>query len=210
MNNKYLIFGVIIFILLVAIFLYYKYKKYDDYLTIVPNPVVSTKQIPKTYYKLIFSNITGLSQFNSKDTLVVTTINKTGKTIDSPSGANTGIPGTGKSFYIYNNSPDSFNILGTTLIAVATKNASNKIDMKIGSKSGDSLAYNGSKISINKEYQIEYINISEYVLNRLTVICNNTTSRSLYIYFLYNNKYYGIIVNNLQNDILIIDLYNNP
>jgi hypothetical protein len=209
--NRYLIFGSIILAILIIVFLVYKFKQYPDYLAVVPNESVTTKKRPKTYYKLIFSTINGVSSFSPSTMTPIVTIDKTNKKIDPPSGVTTGIPGTDKRLFIYNNSPDAFNIIGTTLVTTTSSTTViDKIKMTIGPRSGDTTEYTGNKTSIKRENQIEFTNISNYILNKLTIVCDNVTSRSLYVYITSKNLYYGILINNLKNDILLIDLYNNP
>lgn len=215
--NKYLIFGGVIFVLLLLIFLFEKYKSYPEYLTIVPNSLVAVKVRPKKYYDI--SNPTNFGVFNTTTPPVILkdyknlSNNNPSNVIVPHSGINDGInniqSGTDYKLFIYNPGVDSFNIVGVTL-EVINKGNGTKINMTIGPKDIPSLVkpYKGDKISIPIQNEIAFINTSGFVLNRIIIICENVTPRPLYIYLKNtSNQYYGIKVADLTNTILVINLF---
>lgn len=215
--NRDLVFGAIIITILLGVFLFKKYKSYPEYLVVVPNDRVKTPVRQKRLYTMRYSGLT-FGTFSVPAGVNVSTLtNYTGTTLpamstNNPTSTNYGIPGISKTLSIYNATADAFNIIGVSLSTVAISGTTpvNKIGMTMGVKGvGTPTPYNGDKIALPGENQIQFTNLAEYILQRLTIICNNVTNRSLYIYFTNaSGQSGGIRINNLTNEILIIDLYN--
>lgn len=217
MNRKITIgIGVVIFILI--IFLYYKFKTHPDYLVVVPNSVVATPIRIKKVYTIrtpaFPANTTFTIPTEISDPNVPVFENYTGKDLPAVSTVITGITARNmiKSINIYNIGPNSFNMIGVNLKVVLNQtlnSTNNAIKMTIGTRSATPITYNGDKLMLDQDKQIQFTNLNDFVLQRLTIICNNLVKRSLYIYLTnISDQNTGIRINNLTNDILVIDLYN--
>lgn len=222
--NKYLLCVIIVMTLFMIVFLYYKFKDYPDYLAIVPNEKVTTKVRKSMAFS--WRNPTGLftSTLIIPTTGFITLIDKTDSKIDSPSDTSTMFNGsiTNKTdiyaiteLNIYNTNATPFKLIGVSLISMQNPYITNPTNKITRTYSKDitatpTIQYDGSNLDLPTSHKITYGNINEYLLSRLIIICDNTEKKSLYIYVKNNNSYYsGILINNLLNDILIIDLYNN-
>lgn len=218
MDRNTLKFGVVIFVFLLLLFLYNKMRNYSDYLVVVPNSLVTTKVRPKTRYRFNFVDISWSSGFDPTNPVVTTTDYTTKNCTNNPlplecpviSGISSGINGSSKTLHIYNPSISSFKIIGTTLQVTSNAYLFTKVAMTIGSRTLPK-PYKGDKIDIPIEQEIKFINLDEYILNRITIICDNVIDKSLYIYITNtsSNVTGGFRINNLTNNILIIDLYNS-
>lgn len=207
--NRHLLFALIILTLLIGIFMFEKYKKYPEYLTVVPNSMVATRVRVKKVYNI--HGLTYRSTFSPTTESPVTLISLAPTdNVPSKSTIVSGIDGSGKTLSIYNIGPDSFKVIGASLDATPkSSTVTSKIGMTIGAVSSTPVKYAGDKVFILADTQIQFNNLDDFMLNRLTIICDNAVNRSLYIYFKYNNTYAGIRVNDLKDDILIINLFNS-
>jgi len=216
--NRRLLLGIGVVIIIIIIFLYYKNKKITEYLLVVPNSTVSTPIRLKKVYTIHGLSFPSSTTFSiptlSTDPNIPPFIDFTGKDLPVPSTVDTGIRGKEelvKSVSIYNVGPSSFNIIGVNLKVVPNANTpstTNAVKMTMGTRSATPINYNGTILTLDQDKQIQFTNLNDFVLQRLIVMCNNTSNRSLYIYFTnVSDQIYGIRINNLTNDILIIDLY---
>jgi len=211
--NKNLLFWGIVITFIIIIFLYEKFKKYTDYLSIVPNSYVTTKISAKTYYRINNNSLTYAVFPNSLTKAVTTNYTST----DWPGIGNELINRTDnlitnmQGLYIYNVGPSEFKIIGISLIAFAKNNTTDKIGKTIGTYGLTSKPYDGNIVSIQEQDQIGFNNFTNFALNRITIICNNASPRSLNIYFKKsNNLCGGVTIDKLTNDILVVDFYDSP
>ena len=220
MNPKVKPFIIVIIVLVVVIFIYNKYiKKYENPLTVVKNSLVSTKLSAKTRYKFN-AHTDNLGLYYKADTTVLPilpttgakTEDYTGKEFPDTSGLETGLPGN-YTINIYNVGPDSFSILGISLKTLTSGSPKTTILKNMGPRKGDREKYDGNAVNMSKESVIRYSELTDYVVNRLTIICNNVIPRSLFIYLQAGASdsdygvYYGALFKELTKDILVIDFF---
>ena len=204
-------FGTFVVLLLLGVFLFFKYKEPVDYLVVVPNSKVATKVRSRKYYKWIYNEDTSkISSLITPSTSIAMS-DYTGKEWPATSGLTTGIAGkAGLTINIYNSGDDPLNLFGVTLSAVPKdENVKSKINMKHGSVENSKLSgYDGSKINLPVGANIQISNVDNYVLNRLLILCDNLTPRSFTVFIKNSSNMYQIIkIDNVTNDLVTIDLF---
>jgi hypothetical protein len=221
-NKRYIIFGVSVTVFLLLIFLFYKYKQYPEYLVVVPNSKVTTFIRPKRWYKFITTGIPydtfNLSTIQNKTPVtlldyskgVILTDNSVTNTVPEPSSVATGTPATDLSVHIYNLGPKTLNIIGVLLYTTYLNNTpTNNLLYTVGPRGGTPKEYDAGKLTLEVDNQISITNINEFILNRLTFICDNLDNQSVFIYLqnTTNNTISGIKISNITKDFIIIDFY---
>lgn len=209
LGKRYLILGAIIVVLLLGIFLFNKFKKAPDYLKVVPNAMVTTVVKPKRYYRFIYSTTPAKASFTIPTTTALLD-DYTGKNLPGLPSTAKGVAGDSKVLNVYNSDQFDVKITGLTLSAIPdSTSVKDKITQTIGPRTGYTpTKYTGDPVILNRDMQIQFSNLSNFVVTRLTIICNNKLPHELFVYFMDTGpQYIGARFDNLRDDILVIDFY---
>jgi hypothetical protein len=142
---------------------------------------------------------------------VTTNPSEEGRPITSTNS--TGINGSNQLF-IYNcsNVPIDIRGMNVGLTNTVITNPPAKVTpvvFKYGATDNHVNEYDGTyAINLGMNEEIKVISSSDVVFNRVTMIFDGTTEKSIYVYFIdTSNKYKGVRLDGIKNDILVIDFF---